>query len=99
MVSEIPNFLSDEECEEVIEIAKATGLFGSYLHADSVMEKRQKKIKGTLTNILTYIIVKVSNCMCIVIKLEIIVSFNIVTRLYLKSGLRFDILVFTKLKR
>lgn len=48
MFSELPNFLSDEECDHIIELAEMFGLEGSIMHTDEYQEKHRKEVKGTI---------------------------------------------------
>ena len=47
MFSELPDFLSDEECDHIIELAEMFGLEGSIMHTDEYQEKHRKEVKGT----------------------------------------------------
>ena len=48
MFSELPDFLSDEECDHIIELAEMFGLEGSIMHTDEYQEKHRKEVKGTI---------------------------------------------------
>ena len=53
--SELPNFLSDEECDHIIELAEMFGLEGSIMHTDEYQEKHRKEVKGTILKILSWL--------------------------------------------
>ena len=44
--SEIPGFLSSEECDHVMSMATKVGLHGSYMHSDTYLDERKNTIKG-----------------------------------------------------
>ena len=48
MFSELPDFLSDKECDHIIELAEMFGLEGSIMHTDEYQEKHRKEVKGTI---------------------------------------------------
>ncbi|CAH3023349.1 unnamed protein product [Porites evermanni] len=45
-IFELPDFLSDEECDHIIELAEMFGLEGSIMHTDEYQEKHRKEVKG-----------------------------------------------------
>lgn len=44
-VLEIPNFLTDEECEGIIERTRKQGLYTSHVHIDPESREYEKKTK------------------------------------------------------
>ena len=44
--AELPDFLSDDESERIIDLAEMFGLENSYMHSDEFQEKHKKDVKG-----------------------------------------------------
>ena len=47
-ISEIPGFLTDGECEGIINRTKKQGLFTSHVHIDPESREYEKKLKGLI---------------------------------------------------
>jgi len=46
--SELPDFLSDEECDHIINLAEMFGLESSIMHSDEFQEQHKKEVKGNV---------------------------------------------------
>lgn len=44
--TELPDFLSDDESEHIIDLAEMYGLENSIMHSDEFQEKHKKDVKG-----------------------------------------------------
>ena len=44
--TELPDFLSDDESEHIIDLAEMWGLENSYMHSDEFQEQHKKEVKG-----------------------------------------------------
>lgn len=46
--TELPDFLSGDESERIIDLAEMFGLENSYMHSDEFQEQHKKDVKGNL---------------------------------------------------
>lgn len=44
--AELPDFLSEDESDHIIDLAEMFGLENSYMHSDEYQEKHKKEVKG-----------------------------------------------------
>ena len=48
--TELPDFLSEEESEHIIDLAEMFGLENSLMHTDEFQEQHKKEVKGNVNN-------------------------------------------------
>ena len=46
--AELPDFLNEDECDHIIDLAEMFGLESSIMHTDQFQEEHRKEVKGTL---------------------------------------------------
>ena len=46
--AELPDFLSEDECDHIIDLAEMFGLESSIMHTDQFQEEHRNEVKGTL---------------------------------------------------
>lgn len=51
--AELPDFLSEDESERIIDLAEMFGLENSYMHSDEFQEKHKKDVKGTMISLIS----------------------------------------------
>lgn len=56
--TELPDFLSDDESERIIDLAEMFGLENSYMHSDEFQEQHKKDVKGTMIGLISSSLVK-----------------------------------------
>lgn len=56
--AELPDFLSDDESERIIDLAEMFGLENSYMHSDEFQEQHKKDVKGTMIGLISSSLVK-----------------------------------------
>lgn len=44
--AELPDFLSEDECDHIIDLAEMFGLESSIMHSDQFQEEHRKEVKG-----------------------------------------------------
>lgn len=44
--TEIPDFLSGEECDHIVDLSESVGMFKSFLHMDPISKEHRQRLRG-----------------------------------------------------